>query len=75
MLSVFDEHVRPEIRRTTEEVSCRLVTICDELWLMSSITSRGMELEIQAARRANIPVVEWSAVLGRIPALGEVPEV
>jgi hypothetical protein len=68
-LSVYDEDQNGLVRPITEIVSQRIVSACDELWLVSPQTSAGMRLEMEAARVAGIPVLGWADVVRLVPQL------
>lgn len=63
LLSVFSEEQNPNLRPITEEVSQRLIAFADELWLCSSVISKGMTLEIEAAKRKRIPIISYQDLL------------
>ena len=69
LFSVFNEERNPEIRPITEALSSRLVQTCDELWIVSYQISRGMQLEIQAANDAGIPIKKWPEILKLLPQI------
>jgi len=69
ILSVYDEDQDGSIRQITEKVSQRVVSTCDELWLVSPHISAGMHLEIKAAQNARIPILDWAAVARLVPQL------
>ena len=59
ILSVFTEQENPALRPITENLSCRLVSFCDELWICSPIISAGMQLEIKEAKQRKIKIVSY----------------
>ena len=46
----------PEERQTGIEMGLTLLHRCDELWAFGSVTSSGMQAEIEEAERLRIPV-------------------
>ncbi|MBU1355374.1 MAG: hypothetical protein KJ620_02295 [Candidatus Edwardsbacteria bacterium] len=69
ILSVFNEEKDNSVRSYTEEISKNLVLFCDELWLVSDIISKGMQLEIQSAQENTIPIRKWSEIKLIVPIL------
>lgn len=53
--AVLDDAV-PEERQTGIEMGLTLLHRCDELWAFGSVTSSGMQAEIEEAERLRIPV-------------------
>ncbi|MGH9966562.1 MAG: hypothetical protein ACREBG_01845 [Pyrinomonadaceae bacterium] len=53
------------IRGRMLALDCNLVGRCDELWICGDHVSPGMSVEIEAAVRLNIPVVDKRFVEGR----------
>jgi len=72
LLSVFNEEVNREIRPITEALSTALLQACDELWVVAPKISSGMQLEIQVASDAGIPIKRWPEILRLLPQIEDV---
>lgn len=53
-------------RKLGLEIDCALISRCDEVWLVGSRVSKGMQIEAEHARRAGIPVLDLT-VRGGLP--------
>ena len=64
--AVLDDAV-PEERQTGIEMGLPLRHRCDELWTFGSVTSSGMQAEIEEAERLRIPVRRMDVAEGLVP--------
>jgi hypothetical protein len=58
----------PENRARGLAIDVALVARCDELWLCGHRISTGMRIEMNEAKRLNIPVVDYTTETGDRPA-------